>query len=92
MPYFSGWCPMWIQTENVDDSLLTPLIFAWLDSMAESYVVMDAAILNKPWGIHLFCIKPSHSDNSPQDADKYKFHRLKSCIHEHIRQESQWNV
>lgn len=53
------------RTRCRDDSLLTPLIFAWLDSMAESYVVMDAAILNKPWGMHLFCIKPFHSDNSP---------------------------
>lgn len=71
-----------------DDNLLTPLIFAWLGSTAESYVVMVAAILNKPWGMHLFCIKPFRSDKSPWTADKYKFQRLDSCVHEHFGQES----
>lgn len=73
-----------------DDNLVTPLIFAWLSSMAESYVVMVAAILNKPWGMHLFCIELFHPDNSPMTwaADKYKFQRLDSCIHEHIGQEN----
>ncbi len=75
-----------------DDNLLTPLIFAWLGSTAESYVVMVAAILNKPWGMHLFCIKPFHSDNSPRAADKYKFQRLDCCVHEHIGQESPCDI
>jgi len=31
--------------------------------------------------MHLFCIKPFHSDNSPKDADKYKFQRQDGCIY-----------
>lgn len=75
-----------------DDNSLTPLIFAWRGSMAELYAVMVAAILNKPWGMHLFCIKPFHSDNSLWAADKYKFQRLDSCIHEHIGHESPCDI
>lgn len=71
-----------------DDNLLTPLIVAWLYSVAEFYVVMVAAILNKPWGMHLFCIKPFHSDNSLWAADKYTILRLESCTDEHIGHES----
>lgn len=75
-----------------DDNSLTPLIFAWLGSTAESYVVMVSAILNKPWGMHLFYIKPFHSDNSPWAADKYKFQRLDSGVHEHFGQESPCDI
>lgn len=61
-----------------DDNSLTPLIFAWLGFTAASCVVMAAAILNKPWGMHLFCIKPFQSDNSPWAADGYKFSELRT--------------
>lgn len=40
--------------------------------------------------MHLFCIKPFHSDNSPKTADKYKFQRLDSCMR--IRHESHFNI
>lgn len=42
--------------------------------------------------MHLFCIKPFHSDNSLWAADKYKFQRLDSCIHEHIGHESPCDI
>lgn len=40
----------------------------------------------------LFCVKPFPPDNSPLAADKYKFQRLDSCIHEHVGPESPHHI